>query len=120
MPAQGRDRCHGIQMPVGQGLFLPCHRFLQRQEPCLFGLREPEQEDGSGHAFQAAPKVPKDKTQDPPFGPGLAVPEGSLPEQACGVRDHTVDVEKGELPGQQQDGEPFLQEEEGDVLRTIE
>ena len=48
----------------------------------------------------------------------MAVPEGSLPEQACGVRDHTVDVEKGELPGQQQDGEPFLQEEEGDVLRT--
>ena len=75
-------------------------------------------EGGDGHAFQAAQEVPAHKKQDPPFGPGVAVPEGSLPEQACGVRDHTVDVEKGELPGQQQDGEPVLQEEEGDVLRT--
>ena len=118
LPPEGGDGRHGIQVRLGQGLFLPCHRFPQRQDPCLYALGEPEQEDGSGHAFQAAPKVPKDKTQDPAFRPGLAVPEACLPEETRGIRDHTVDVEKGELPGQRKDGEPVLQAEEGDVLKA--
>ena len=99
LPPEGGDGRHGIQVRLGQGLFLPCHRFPQRQDPCLYALGEPEQEDGSGHAFQAAQKVPQDKKQDPAFRPGLAVPEACLPEETRGIRDHTVDVEKGELPG---------------------
>lgn len=54
----------------------------------------------------------------PPFGPGVAVSDADLSGRPEEIRDNTVDVKKGELPWQQQDGEPVLEDEEGDVLRT--
>lgn len=48
----------------------------------------------------------------------MAVPDAGIPGIAEGPRNHTVDVEEGQLPGQLQDGELLLQAEEGDVLRT--
>jgi hypothetical protein len=62
--------------------------------------------------------VPGRLRDDAPLRPGLALPDGMLPEGAEGPRGGPVDVEEGQLPRQRRDGEPVLGDEEGDVLRT--
>ena len=111
----GRDR---EEVLLRQGLLLAGHRLLQRPDPGLQPVHEPEQEEGKGQALRPVREISRYGRQDPPFGPGLAVPEAGLPVVAQEARHRPVQVEKRELPGQREDGEPVLEAEEGDVLRT--
>mgnify|MGYP007038454187 CR=1 FL=1 len=101
-----------------QGLLLAGRRLLQRPDPGLQPVHEPEQEEGKGQALRPVREISRYGRQDPPFGPGLTVPEAGLPVVAQEARHRPVQVEKRELPGQREDGEPVLEAEEGDVLRT--
>lgn len=117
-PEEGRDGRDGIQLRVGQGLPLSGDRLPQRRDTRLCAVAEPEHGSDRVHAVRPLRKASADLQHDPEFGPGVAVPDAGIPGVAEGTRDHTVDVEEGQLPRQRQDGELLLQAEEGDVLRN--